>query len=133
MRRTGVIPPGKAGVIVMAAALVPIALKNFRPLVKRFGKGVVRVGKTIQRIADEPKGYERNPTAQESRMDKATQPEEVPQKKEASPTGHNEVDAHNTEQTASTATAGDGDKNPRKTMKGASPPSVNPKRSRKKD
>jgi hypothetical protein len=51
--RTGLIPPGKAGLVVLAAALLPVALKRARPLVKKVGSGLMRVGEMLQRSGDD--------------------------------------------------------------------------------
>lgn len=53
MRRTpGIVPPGKAGLIMLAAALVPVAAKQAKPLVRAVGRGIRKVGEAIERIVD---------------------------------------------------------------------------------
>lgn len=54
MRRPGVIPPGKAGLFLLAAALVPVALKEAKPLVRAVGRGFRRLGVMFDKMADEP-------------------------------------------------------------------------------
>jgi Sec-independent protein translocase protein TatA len=48
------IPPGKAGLVVLAAALVPIALKKMKPLTRAVGKGMSRFGEMLLKSAEEP-------------------------------------------------------------------------------
>lgn len=53
MRRTpGIVPPGKAGLIMLAAALIPVAAKQAKPLVRAVGRGIRKVGEAIERIVD---------------------------------------------------------------------------------
>lgn len=54
MRRPGVIPPGRAGLFLLAAALVPVALKEAKPLVRAVGRGFRRLGDMFDKMADEP-------------------------------------------------------------------------------
>lgn len=59
MRRGGVIPPGKAGLIVIAAAMVPIAIRKFPSVVRWVGKKLEKTGARIAGTADEAERYER--------------------------------------------------------------------------
>lgn len=53
MKRVGgVIPPGKAGLIMIAVALAPIAWKACKPLVRAVGRGLKEAGKVAERIVD---------------------------------------------------------------------------------
>ncbi len=51
-RPGGIVPPGKAGLLMLAAALVPIVLKEAKPLVRAAGRGLRHLGDAIMRIAD---------------------------------------------------------------------------------
>ncbi|MCB8933544.1 MAG: hypothetical protein M9921_14820 [Fimbriimonadaceae bacterium] len=51
--RRGVIPPGKAGLLVLAAAMVPIVLGKAKPWAKKFGQGLVKLGEKLQEGAEE--------------------------------------------------------------------------------
>ena len=126
-----VIPPGRAGLIVLAAALVPVAVKKFRPMVRAVGNGLVNAGKTFQKIADDA---ERDAQAERERQtrtedqntdsaesagavqegeeavesnqsdqDQNTAREEAPASETASPMGQNEVIVGKTKGTASKA------------------------------
>jgi Sec-independent protein translocase protein TatA len=60
MRRSGgVIPPGRAGLIVLAVAMVPIAIKKFPKAVRWFGKQLENAGARVQSTVDEVDRYER--------------------------------------------------------------------------
>ncbi|HMS54800.1 MAG TPA: hypothetical protein PKA27_05325 [Fimbriimonadaceae bacterium] len=49
-----VIPPGKAGLVVLAAALTPIVLRKMRPVTRAVGKGLAKVGDMLIKTAEEP-------------------------------------------------------------------------------
>lgn len=49
-----VIPPGKAGVVILAAALVPVVLRKLKPVAKAVGQGISKVGETMVKLAEEP-------------------------------------------------------------------------------
>ncbi len=51
-RIPGIVSPGKAGLIMLVAALVPVAAKQAKPLVRAVGRGIKRVGEAIERIVD---------------------------------------------------------------------------------
>lgn len=51
-RPGGIVPPGKAGLLMLAAALVPIVVKEAKPLVRAAGRGLRHLGDAIMRIAD---------------------------------------------------------------------------------
>lgn len=51
MRRSpGVIPPGKAAIFVLAAALVPVVLKEAKPLVRAVGRGLRKLGDMVDKL-----------------------------------------------------------------------------------
>lgn len=50
----GPIVPGKAGLIMLAAAAVPILVTAFKPLAKAVGKGLIAAGEALKQAADEP-------------------------------------------------------------------------------
>ena len=52
MNARGSIPFGRAGVIVMAAALVPVVIKKARPFSKIVGNAFVNLGRAINEMAD---------------------------------------------------------------------------------
>lgn len=49
-----VIPPGKAGLVVLAAALTPIVLRKMRPVTRAVGKGLSKFGDMLIKTAEEP-------------------------------------------------------------------------------
>jgi hypothetical protein len=142
MRRGGgVVPPGAAGLVVLAVAAVPIVVKHFRPIIRRVGKGLVRAGERVQKMADEVEGYRTPRQERESNMNQqsdatnAGQPSEAaetPHHSTASPTSQPEVEAQKTQEPAASAEGGAPKRRGRKPMEGATPPAVNPKRARKK-
>ncbi len=48
------IPPGKAGLVVLAVATLPILLKKCKPLVKVVGSGLTKFGEAMTKAAEEP-------------------------------------------------------------------------------
>jgi len=58
-RGGGMIPPGKAGLVVLAVAAVPIVVKKFRPIVRWTGRKLTQVGERVTKMADEVERYER--------------------------------------------------------------------------
>jgi len=49
----GPIPPGKAGLIMLAAAAIPVAIAAFKPLARALGKGLVSAGEALKDAAKE--------------------------------------------------------------------------------
>ncbi|HRI45104.1 MAG TPA: hypothetical protein PLL78_07950 [Fimbriimonadaceae bacterium] len=47
--------PGRAGLIVLAAAAVPIVISAAKPLAKAIGRGLSKIGEKLQEAADEAK------------------------------------------------------------------------------
>jgi hypothetical protein len=47
------LPPGRAGLIILAAAVTPIVLKKCKRLTQSLGKGVARFGEKLQEYAAE--------------------------------------------------------------------------------
>jgi hypothetical protein len=67
MRRGGgIIPPGKAGLIVLAAAMVPIAINKFPKFFRWLGKKIENTGARVQGTVDEVERYERERKAREA-------------------------------------------------------------------
>lgn len=50
--------PGRAGLIVLAAAAVPIVISAAKPLAKAIGRGLSKIGDKLQEAADEARGKE---------------------------------------------------------------------------
>lgn len=53
MRVGGVIPPGRAGVIMLAVAFAPLVLRKLKPVTRAVGEGLVKAGETLRRIAED--------------------------------------------------------------------------------
>lgn len=51
--RRGVIPPGRAGLLILVAALVPVVLGKAKPWAKKVGQGLVKLGEKIQEGVEE--------------------------------------------------------------------------------
>ncbi|HEY3779506.1 MAG TPA: hypothetical protein VGL56_00375 [Fimbriimonadaceae bacterium] len=157
MRRGGgVIPPGRAGLIVLAVAMVPIAIKKFPKAVKWFGRQLENAGTRVQKTVDEVDRYDRERQANGTTRSTVTstsakrphdatngvkqtmaKEEKAPETETASPHGHVEVEAQKTRapKTTSKPTAKAATKpkpTPKPKIQGAAPPANDPKRSRKK-
>ena len=50
----GAIPPGKLGLVVLAAALAPIFIRKCKPLVKGVADGLVKAGERLRNSVAEP-------------------------------------------------------------------------------
>jgi hypothetical protein len=83
----GVIPPGKAGLVILAAAVVPVVVKNFRPFAKTVGQGFVAMGEKIKEAA---KGKSQEEVQEEFMQEAAA---DQPDVETASPMGQAEVEA----------------------------------------
>ncbi len=46
-------PSGPAGLLLIAVAFAPLAIKKCKPAIKFVGETLERAGKTVQRIAEE--------------------------------------------------------------------------------
>ena len=46
------IPPGPAGLFVIALACAPLVIKKFKPAIKLAGETLVKVGHAIQKTAE---------------------------------------------------------------------------------
>ncbi len=55
MGRPGMIPPGRAGLIMLAASLIPLGVVRYRPVVRTVGRRLQRWGRTLERMAQEAK------------------------------------------------------------------------------
>jgi Sec-independent protein translocase protein TatA len=136
-----VIPPGRAGLIVIAAALVPVAVKKFRPMVRAVGNGLINAGKTFQKLADDAEreaqaeAKEGETTVKNTEAVQNEARENAPDVETASPMGQNEVVAKKTKGTAKKAAAAEPKKKPpvkeKENIKGTTPPTGNAKRARK--
>lgn len=51
--RRGVIPPGRAGLLILVAALVPVVLGRAKPWARKVGQGLVKLGEKIQEGVEE--------------------------------------------------------------------------------
>jgi|SRR5947209_15714739 len=72
-----VIPPGRAGLIVLAVAAVPIVVKKFKPVVRWTGKKLSEAGARVTKMADEVERYDREKDTRERHgsATSSTQPE----------------------------------------------------------
>ncbi|HRJ26956.1 MAG TPA: hypothetical protein PLO61_05545 [Fimbriimonadaceae bacterium] len=52
MRRTPV-PPGSVGWIVLAAAAIPILIRSAKPLARKIGQGLRKVGEQLEQAVEE--------------------------------------------------------------------------------
>lgn len=78
MRRTpGIIPPGKAGLFMLAAVLVPVVIKHAKPLVKKVGEGLQWLGEAVERVADSSQIDSDGKPNNEPVQDMSVDPEEV--------------------------------------------------------
>ncbi len=87
MRSRPFIPGGRGGLLVLAAAAVPLVLSRCKPLAKKVGEKMVQWGEKIQKDADRPDSTTVEETS--SNADVNTSAEETLQS--ASPTGKEEV------------------------------------------
>lgn len=69
-----VIPPGKAGLIVLAAAVVPIVLKKMKPVTRAVGKGLANMGEMLVKSAEEPQDEVKKETAAPPKSASAKRP-----------------------------------------------------------
>jgi len=53
--RRGAIPPGKAGLVVLAAAAIPVVIGAAKPLARAVGRGLTKIGDKLQEAAAEAK------------------------------------------------------------------------------
>ncbi len=85
-RIPGIVPPGKAGLIMLAAALVPVAAKQAKPLVRAVGRGIKKVGEAIERIADSSQiDAEAEPQVVNEPVPEPEQPEKPKKAKKSKP------------------------------------------------
>lgn len=83
MRRGGgVIPPGRAGLIVLAVAMVPIVVKKFKPIVRWTGKKLTEAGQRVTKMADEVERFDREKEEREEAVRKRGQERSAASKKE---------------------------------------------------
>lgn len=54
MRGTGILPPGRAGLIVIAAVVGSVILQRSKPLARKLGEGLEHLGRKLQAEAAEP-------------------------------------------------------------------------------
>ena len=118
------IPPGRAGLIVLAFAMVPIVVKEFKPIVRWVGKRMRKFGETIEGCVDEVNRYDserqEKRSSQETKAATTAEPAAAAQATAAKP-----KKAPSEKKTSSKGVA------PKK-MTGATPPKNNAKRSRAK-
>lgn len=53
--RRGAIPPGKAGLVVLAAAAIPVVIGAAKPFARAIGRGLTKIGDKLQEAAAEAK------------------------------------------------------------------------------
>jgi hypothetical protein len=98
MRPRPIIPPGKAGVLVLAAATVPLLLSRCKPFAKKVGEKMVEWGEKLQKEVEKPEPPKAEPPSNVEV--KPTAEETI---KSASPTGKEEVKATSAAATAKKA------------------------------
>ena len=92
------VPPGRLGLVILAAALVPIAIKKWPKVVRAVGREVAKAGEGIQKLADEVENYKNGKqeaaekaaaataeSAPKEEPKKASAPKNVKQQKPAAP------------------------------------------------
>jgi len=105
-----VIPPGRAGLIVLAVAAVPIVVKKFKPIVRWTGKKLSDAGARVTKMAEEVERYDAEKTASTSNAQPTAQ---------RSTTSSTQAEAGTQEKRVRTK--------PRARKIGATPPANNPK------
>lgn len=66
MRGTGVIPPGRAGLLVVAAVIAGVVLQKSKPLMRKFGEQIEDLGRKLKDSADQPEAGEKSTTVSEA-------------------------------------------------------------------
>jgi hypothetical protein len=140
----GIVPPGKIGLVMIAAAVAPVVLRKAKPLAKAVGKGIAKLGEAVERIADnstidaqdrEAERIRRQASqedASDKNMNKETNdPPVTPDERTASPIAHEELDAHKAKQAKKRAKPPEAEKKRKEPKAGAEPPQNNPKRARR--
>ena len=92
----GVVPPGKAGLLIVAAVIVPAAAKKLKPLAKWTGKSLVKVGEFVQKLADEAGTAIANADSKDNVNDETTKVDTTAADVEvttSSPIGQEEIEA----------------------------------------
>jgi len=87
-----IVPPGKAGLILIFALATPVVLATCRPLTRRIGEEMKKIGEKLQEFADE--GTDKPDAAPNADMKADRQTAAA-----ASPTGKAEVEANAAAQT----------------------------------
>ncbi|HJP83879.1 MAG TPA: hypothetical protein VJ835_10285 [Fimbriimonadaceae bacterium] len=108
---------GKAGLIVLAAAAIPVAIAQFKPAAKKLGEKMVEWGEKLQRDAQEAKPAS-NGDMKTSRSS---------HEQHASPTGKEEVKAQQATKDAGTVKPPARKKTIKKTEPTTKPGKTNPK------
>lgn len=88
MRRTGgLIPPGKAGLVMLAVAFAPLALAACKPLARGLGKFLKKAGEMAERVADSSQidAQEEVKTETVAEPKKAAAPKKATPRKKAAP------------------------------------------------
>ncbi|MCC7229537.1 MAG: hypothetical protein IT203_04020 [Fimbriimonadaceae bacterium] len=71
MRPRPIVPPGKAGLLLIAVATVPLILGRCKPFAKRVGSKLVEWGEKLQKEDKEAAEVPTNSSAQEAEVDAA--------------------------------------------------------------
>ncbi|MBI1757329.1 MAG: hypothetical protein HYR64_09515 [Fimbriimonas ginsengisoli] len=50
----GIVPPGRLGLLLIAAAMVPVVLARCKPFAKKVGEALVKAGEKLKETAEEP-------------------------------------------------------------------------------
>ncbi len=80
--------PGKAGLIMLAAAAVPLIVTAFKPLAKAMGKGLIAAGEALKQAGEEEEAPSKStaPPKAESTAAKATGPKVTQKAAKVAPT-----------------------------------------------
>jgi hypothetical protein len=87
MRRPTSIPPGRAGLIVLAIAFAPLVLSASKPLVRAAGRGLRKLGEAVENLAGNGSSEkaESSPTSETPQPEPAEDTKSNPEVKEPKP------------------------------------------------
>lgn len=88
MRSRPLIPGGRGGLLLLAAAAVPLVLSRCKPLAKKVGEKMVQWGEKIRKEADRPDSATAEKASSNSDVETPTKDETL---ESSSPTGKEEV------------------------------------------
>ncbi|MEQ1823366.1 MAG: hypothetical protein ABL949_12730 [Fimbriimonadaceae bacterium] len=87
MRRPTSIPPGRAGLVVLAIAFAPLVLGAAKPLVRAAGRGLRKLGESVENMAGMSKSQtvETAAEVEATELDVEVKPEVEPEVKKMKP------------------------------------------------